>query len=74
MDEARDIMALQHSHANGPWQAMSTAVQGHYRQQTRPFQVLDLACGVLGEPGSTIAHALPVRYASGILALLNIGA
>jgi hypothetical protein len=31
-------------------------------RKDRPFQVLDLACGPRGQPGSTIATLLPVGY------------
>jgi hypothetical protein len=83
VDEAMLLMSLQHAHVDGPWQAMSGAIQQHFDnhhqhhtssnssldhehdvQQVLPvptFQVLDLACGPRGEPGTTIAHLLPVR-------------
>jgi hypothetical protein len=75
LDEAMFLMSMQHAHVDGPWQSMSRAVQQHFDDHHRgnsddgqepvpTFQVLDLACGRRGEPGTTIAHSLPVRTCS----------
>lgn len=60
-------MSLQHAHPMGPWQAISTAVKNHYihweafqTTTTTKFRVLDLASGPRGQPGKTIASALPL--------------
>ena len=73
VEEAKWLFSMQHAHQNGPWQAMTKAVQAHYNNDaitiTRTststavseFRVLDLACGPRGEPATRIARALPVR-------------
>lgn len=64
--EAATRLSLQHSHPSGPWNAISIAVQQHQVRSKKDhdddsvlFQILDLACGPYGEPGSTLAHAMP---------------
>lgn len=101
LDGVYHRISVQHAHPLGPWHAISTVVQDHYRswleaqeaaqrekevntanvivmshhqQQQQEgdvlgiastilsnvFRVLDLACGPRGEPGTTVAHALPL--------------
>jgi hypothetical protein len=67
--EAKHLMGTQHGHKNGPWSSMTAAVQAHYDDHCRKnsdgsqeYKVLDLACGPRGEPATTIAHAIPVRF------------
>ena len=65
--EAATRLSLQHSHPLGPWNAISIAVQQHDQDKSKQddfddsvvFRILDLACGPYGEPGSTLAHAMP---------------
>jgi SAM-dependent methyltransferase len=54
-------MSLQHAHPRGPWPAMVAAVVAHAAAgpADASLHVLDLACGPRGEPGTTIARALP---------------
>jgi SAM-dependent methyltransferase len=73
IDRTNYRMSIQHAHPLGPWQAMLAAAKSHHATwekvekkkmatatTTSPFRVLDLACGPRGEPGTTIAHALPL--------------
>jgi SAM-dependent methyltransferase len=73
IDRTNYRMSIQHAHPLGPWQAILAAAKNHHATwenaekkkmatvaTTSPFQVLDLACGPRGEPGTTIAHALPL--------------
>jgi SAM-dependent methyltransferase len=67
IEESNYKMSLQHAHRSGPWQAMLKPVKKYYDSwranesisSSTPFRVLDLACGPRGEPGTTIARALP---------------
>ena len=75
LDGVRHRISIQNAHPLGPWQAILTVVQNHYNGWLKvqeeaeamlttadviQFRVLDLACGPRGEPGTTIAHALPL--------------
>jgi SAM-dependent methyltransferase len=73
IDRTNYRMSIQHAHPLGPWQAMLAVAKSHHatweiaeRKKNLTaatisrFQVLDLACGPRGEPGTTIAHALPL--------------
>lgn len=76
LDGVRHRISIQNAHPLGPWQAILTVVQDHYNGWVKvqeedaeailtatdvtQFRVLDLACGPRGEPGTTIAHALPL--------------
>ena len=62
IDRTNFLMSMQHAHPLGPWKAMLDAVIRLYStlKQPKPFRILDLACGPRGEPGTTIAHALPL--------------
>jgi len=65
-------MSLQHAHPLGPWQAITSAVQNHYKtwesstatknnnHTKTKFRVMDLASGPRGQPGTTIASAIPL--------------
>ncbi|CAB9516217.1 expressed unknown protein [Seminavis robusta] len=68
-------LSVQHAHPLGPWQAILGAVTRHHTKWELSsvtnnnnneakvgavFRVLDLASGPRGEPGTTIAHALPL--------------
>lgn len=63
--DAATRVSLQHSHPSGPWNAISDAVQQHeetskkHQDSAAVFRILDLACGPYGEPGTTLAHAMP---------------
>jgi hypothetical protein len=53
-----------HSHGDSDSQSDSDSDSDNDHENDAPvptFQVLDLACGLRGEPGTTIAHSLPVR-------------
>jgi SAM-dependent methyltransferase len=58
--------SMVHGHPLGPWQAILNAVQVHHakwkivnNKSEQVYHVLDVACGPRGEPGTTIALALP---------------
>lgn len=74
LDKAMHRMSVQHAHPLGPWKAMVESVRAHHAnwkeaalarslENAAPksiYRVLDLACGPRGEPGTTLARALPL--------------
>jgi hypothetical protein len=70
LEDLQHRYSLVHAHPSGPWQAILKAVQVHYSDwetkkespktgENHSYLVLDVACGPRGEPGTTIANALP---------------
>ena len=54
--------SMVHAHPLGPWEAILSAVKRHYYNDMNQtaYHILDVGCGPRGQPGTTIANALPL--------------